>query len=257
MATPASSHRFFTPTAPDRVHEISPAPPRPLAATRACQGPPLQFSTCVSDAPVDHSSEGLAVASSVDASLALSEHGPYLVGGTIALDDASGTSKIAIHSGAGVLAPFCLCNASWHWLPTDFYSTKCFESHALRWCGIHRVRAERRPSVLGGLWRIGPSEKSTSVRLSVQFVREYGATCPLAVWACVVPPSVMQHVVLLGRESWMRFNSRSNRSLSPRPSDQRVFGELDLVHHAPTGMSVYAIDPPLWVEASVYASRAL
>ena len=56
-------------------------------------------------------------------------------------------------------------------------------------------------------------------------------------------PSVKQHAVLLGRDCWMRFNSRSYRFLPPRPSDQRVFGELELVHHAPTGISVYAIDP--------------
>ena len=53
----------------------------------------------------------------------------------------------------------------------------------------------------------------------------------------------MQHAVLLGHESWMSFNSRSYRSLPPRPSDQRVFGGLELVHNAPTGMFMYAIDP--------------
>ena len=41
----------------------------------------------------------------------------------------------------------------------------------------------------------------------------------------------------------MRFNSRPYRSLPPRPSDQRVFGELELVHHSRTGMSVYVIGP--------------
>ena len=41
----------------------------------------------------------------------------------------------------------------------------------------------------------------------------------------------------------MRFDSRSFSSLPCWPSDQRVLGELEIVHHAPTGMSVYAIDP--------------
>ena len=52
-----------------------------------------------------------------------------------------------------------------------------------------------------------------------------------------------QHAVLLGRDSWMRFNTRSYRALPPRPHDNRVFGELTLSHHATTGMSAYAIDP--------------
>ena len=53
----------------------------------------------------------------------------------------------------------------------------------------------------------------------------------------------MQHAVLLGRDSWMRFNTRSYRALPPRPHDNRVFGELTLSHHATTGVSAYAIDP--------------
>ena len=98
-------------------------------------------------------------------------------------------------------------------------------------------------SFLGFVCESTPLKTSTSVRLSVQLLRENEPTCSLAVWAFVVPPSVMQHAVLLGRDSRMRFNSRSYRSLPPRPSDKRVLGELGLFHHAPTGMSVYDIDP--------------
>ena len=38
----------------------------------------------------------------------------------------------------------------------------------------------------------------------------------------------MQHDVLLGRDSWMRFNDRSYRKLPPRPGNNRVLGELTL-----------------------------
>ena len=48
---------------------------------------------------------------------------------------------------------------------------------------------------------------------------------------------------LLGRDSWMRFNTRSYRTLLPRPHDNRVFGELTFPHQATTGVSAYAIDP--------------
>ena len=87
-----------------------------------------------------------------------------------------------------------------------------------------------------------PLGTSTSIRLSVQFFRDNEPTCSLAVWACVVPPSVMQHAVLLGRDSWIRFNTRSYRALPPRPHDYRVFCELTLSHHATTGVSAYAND---------------
>ena len=53
----------------------------------------------------------------------------------------------------------------------------------------------------------------------------------------------MQHAILLGRDSWMRCNTRSYRALPPRPHDNRVFGELTLSHHATTVVSAYAIEP--------------
>ena len=56
-------------------------------------------------------------------------------------------------------------------------------------------------------------------------------------------PSVMQHAVLLGRDSWMRFNNNSYRSLPPRPSDCRMFDELELSHHSSAGVRSCATDP--------------
>ena len=38
----------------------------------------------------------------------------------------------------------------------------------------------------------------------------------------------MKHDVLFGRDTWMRFNDRSYRTLAPRPGDNRIFGELTL-----------------------------
>ena len=48
--------------------------------------------------------------------------------------------------------------------------------------------------------------------------------------------------VVLGRDVWMRFRTRSYRTLRPPPYDNRVFGELTLSHHATTGVSAYAMD---------------
>ena len=53
----------------------------------------------------------------------------------------------------------------------------------------------------------------------------------------------MQHAVLLGRDSWMRFNKRSSRSLPPRSSDHRIIGELEVTHQAPAGVRAYAMNP--------------
>ena len=78
----------------------------PVNLASACQGPPSEFSAYFSDDPADQSHEVLAIASGVGVGLALSEHGPCLVGGTVTLDDVSFTTKIAIHSGRDVIAPY-------------------------------------------------------------------------------------------------------------------------------------------------------
>ena len=46
-----------------------------------------------------------------------------------------------------------------------------------------------------------------------------------------------------GRDSWICLTNRSYRSLSPRSSDHRMFGEPELSQHAPSGVWTYAINP--------------
>ena len=55
-------------------------------------------------------------------------------------------------------------------------------------------------------------------------------------------PSVMQHAVLLGGNSWMNFNNRTYRSLTPQPSEHRMFDELESSHHVLAGVGAYAIN---------------
>ena len=98
MTHPASADRFRPPTGNAGIHEISSAPQSSsLTAASACQGPLSEFSTYFSDAPPDQSQDGLEIASGVGPGVALSEHGPCLVGGTVTLliDDVSFTTKSA------------------------------------------------------------------------------------------------------------------------------------------------------------------
>ena len=53
----------------------------------------------------------------------------------------------------------------------------------------------------------------------------------------------MQHAVLRGRDSWMRFNTGSYRALPPRPLDNEGLGERTLSHHTTAGVAAYAVDP--------------
>ena len=98
------------------------------------------------------------------------------------------------------------------------------------------------PRFWGGSGESAPLQTSTSIRLSVLFFPADESTCSLVVWACVVPASVMQHEVLLDRDSWMRFNNRTYRFLPPRAMDHRMFGEIVLSHHAQAGVRAYAVN---------------
>ena len=48
------------------------------------------------------------------------------------------------------------------------------------------------PHSWGGFGESAPLRPSTSIRLSVHFFRDNEPMCSLALWACVLPPSVMQ-----------------------------------------------------------------
>ena len=150
LANPASSDQFCTPTSPEEFHKIFPVPPCPMALARACPGLPSEFSTCFSDAPAGNSPEVFAVAPGVDPSLAQSEHGPCLVGGIIALDDALVTTKIAFHSGPNALAPFG-CVALF-----DTGSPQTFISRGRTPVSITQVP--------GGYTRTGPTRLTARVR---------------------------------------------------------------------------------------------
>ena len=62
----------------------------------------------------------LEIASGVGPSLALSEHGPLLVGGTVTLDDVSFIARFAIHSGEDVTE---VRGAPRYWFPPNLHPT--------------------------------------------------------------------------------------------------------------------------------------
>ena len=223
---PASPHRFRSPTRNAGTHEISSdLLSRSGTAVGACQGPLSEISAYCSGAPAEQSLEVLAIASDGASGRALPEHGPCLVGGTVTLEDVSFTTENVNRSGtplrltyvwrSSVLAPFIRRDVLDRMLLVGAASSACERPSS--------------PRSWGGFSKSARLRTTTRIRLSV----EKESTCSLAVWACVVPPPVMQHAVLLGCYSWMLFNTRSYRALPPYPIDNRVLGELTLSHHAP------------------------
>ena len=63
--------------------------------------------------------------------------------------------------------------------------------------------------------------------MTVQFNHNGTPSASLAIWMYVVPNETMRCPLLPGRDSCMRFHSRSYQTLSPQPGG-RIFGELTL-----------------------------
>ena len=228
-----SPRRFRSPTGNAEIHEILSAQQSRLGiAVSADQSPPLAY---FSDAPADQSPNILAIASRGTSDRALPEHGPCLVGGAVTLDDVFFTAEIAIHSGGDAIAPYKCTALLDTGSPQTFIRRDVLD--CMRSVGAASSACERSssPRSWGGFGEFAPFRIATRIRLSVQFFHVKEPTCSLTVWACVVPPPVMQHAVLLGSDSWMSFNSRSYHALPRRLLDNRVLGELMLFHHATTG----------------------
>ena len=88
-------------------------------------------------------------------------------------------------------------------------------------------------------WRFASPRNFDMFRLGVQFLRKQLSTASLAVWAYVVDDGVVQHDVLLGRDSWMRFHGISHRTLSSRRSSDEVLGGLTLAYHKNEGATAF------------------
>ena len=224
---PAYPRRFRSPTGNAGIHEISSAQLSHLGtAVGGDQGPSSAY---FSSAPADQSLKVLAIASRGASDRALPQHGPCLVGSTVTLNDISFTTDIAIHSGGDAIALYRCTALLDTGSPQTFIRRDVLDS--MLSIGAASTACERpsSPRSRGGFGESAPLRTATHIRLSIQFFLEKEPTCSLAVWACVVPPSVMQHAVFLGRDSWMRFNTRSYRALSPRPLDNRVLNLADVV----------------------------
>lgn len=120
--------------------------------------------------------------------------------GISALDDVYFIAKITVHSGSDALAPFVCV------VPLDTGSSQSFVSHDVLddvlLVGAAYITCERRTAILdpvGGGSNLASLKTSTKIHLSTQFYPEDKPTCSLDVWACMVPPSRMQHEIPSGR----------------------------------------------------------
>ncbi len=179
------------------------------------------------------------------------EHGPCLTGGVLTVDDSSFTTKVLVHSGPTATKRCTLVALLDTGSPQSFITATAVEQLKASSSASDQCIRHAQPRSWGGFGTAAPLTTSDSIRLSIQFMRSDSntktPTAALAVWACIVPAGTMQHSILLGRDSWMRFGQRSYTTLPRQPSlphhnPPPTQGELTLHHHGPSGTSAFIPD---------------
>ena len=179
------------------------------------------------------------------------EHGPCLTGGVVTVDDSSFTTKVLVHSGPHATTRCDLVALLDTGSPQSFITAAAVKHLKTSHSASDACIRHASPRSWGGFGTSSPLTTSASIRLSIQFMHSDSTTttptAALAVWACIVPAGTMQHPILLGRDSWMRFGRRSYTTLPRQPSlphqpPEPTRGELHLHHSDPNGASAFVPD---------------
>ena len=200
-------------------------------SARACLGPRSDLSTYFQIPELTaRSPDVLAVAPcavpDLAVTLSLPAHGPNLVGGTITLND---PTKVTVLRGTTVSMTFGCVALSGAGLPQTF-TRQCVLDQTLL-AGAVTINCEQDPALrIWGIRRVCSPANFDERTLERTFLLGRSANEPPRHMGLRCSP---RSAVLLGRDSWGRFNTRFYRYL-PRPFDQSITGELTLSHHAPT-----------------------
>ena len=177
--------------------------------------------------PDDHAPEVLlAQGPRVDAPL-IPEQGPDLISGVVTMDDTMFTTLLSLHSGVFTTSRFNCRALLDTGSPQSFIHKGAFDQMVATGAAdasCVRPTTVRTWSGFGSRQLFSTHQQA---RMTIQFNHNGSPSASLVVWMYIVPNETMRYPLLLGRDSWMRFHSRSYQTLSPQP-DGRIFGELTL-----------------------------
>ena len=143
------------------------------------------------------------------------------------MDDATFTTLLSLHSGVSATSRFNCRALLDTGSPQSFIHQGAFDQMvALGAADASCVRSTT-PRTWSGFGSQQLLSTNQQARMTVQFHHNGTASASLAVWMYIVPNETMRCPLLLGRDSWMRFHSRSYQTLPSHP-DGRTFGELSL-----------------------------
>ena len=214
----------------DTVFDVDPAAISRLNTAPVGEDPHNAIlSALIDSVPDDHAPEVLLTyGSHIDKAL-IPEQGPDLVSGTVTIDDDTFTTLPSLTRGASVTSPF-RCRALLDTgSPQSFIHQGSFDQMVATGTADESYVRSTTPRSWSGFGSQELLSTNRQARMAIQFYHHDTPSASLAVWMYIVPNKTMQCSLLLGRDSWMRFHTRSYQTLAPT-HDGRIFGELTLSH---------------------------
>ena len=143
------------------------------------------------------------------------------------MDDVPFTTLLALHSGVSTTSRFNCRVLLDKGSPQPFIRQGAFDQMAVIGATDASCVRSTTPRTWSGFGSRQLLSTHRQARITVQFNHNGTPSASLALRMYIVPNETVRCPLLLGRDSWVRFHSRSYQTLSPQPDD-RVFGELTL-----------------------------
>ena len=191
--------------------------------------PNTVLSAFLNPAPDDHTPEVLLTNVTRGDQPLMSEQGPDLISGVVTMDDVTFTTLPSLTSGASATSQFRCRTLLDTGSPQSLIHQGAFEQMVATGAANESHVRSTPPRSWSGFDSHEPLNTNRQARLTVQFYHNNTPSVSLAVRIYIVPNKTVRCPLLLGRDSWMRFHSRSYQTLASA-SDGRVFGELTLSH---------------------------
>ena len=185
------------------------------------------LSAFIESVPDDHAPEVLLAQEQRADAPPLPEQGPDLLGGIVTMDDATFTTLLTLHSGVSATSRFDCRALLDTGSPQSFIHQGAFDQMVAMGAADPSCIRSTTPKTWSGFGSQQLLSTNRQARMTVQFNHNGTTSASLAVWMYIVPNEIMRCPLLLGRDSWMRFPSRSYQTLPPQP-DGRISGELTL-----------------------------
>lgn len=155
----------------------------------------------------------------------IAEFGSDLVSGTATIHEASFATIVGLHSGPESRFQLLCLALPGSGSPRMVVSESVW--NLVRATGAAAIHSEytARRRTWGGFGTSPPLSTSKSVRLSVHLYEDTTPMARSAVSAFVEPEGTVTHDLLLGRDSWMRYNTHTYNTLT---NGSPIMGNVDI-----------------------------